>query len=216
MTTDATTAGTGQEAPPAPAPTTQAPQDAPPTAPATLLGQDAPPALDGPEPDAQQADKSADKPAGAPEKYEFQPPEGQQFDDKVLGAYSDAARELNLSQEAAQQMLDRLGPAIRDRQLERAAEAATHWREQAGADKEFGGVKLTENLAVAARALQQFGTPELKTLLNESGLGNHPEVIRAFYRAGKAISEDRFVGSGGTAPQSGGDARSFYPNSNLT
>jgi len=26
-----------------------------------------------------------------------------------------------------------------------------------------------------------------------TGLGNHPEVIRAFYKAGKAISEDRFI-----------------------
>jgi hypothetical protein len=61
-------------------------------------------------------------------------------------------------------------------------------------DKEFGGDKLSENLGVAKKALDAFGTAELRSLLNQSGLGDHPEVIRFMYRAGKAISEDRFVG----------------------
>jgi len=46
---------------------------------------------------------------------------------------------------------------------------------------------------VARKALETFGTPELRDVLNMTGMGNHPEVIRAFYKAGKAISEDRFV-----------------------
>ena len=60
-------------------------------------------------------------------------------------------------------------------------------------DKEIGGEKFTENLALARKALESFGTPELQDVLNMTGLGNHPEVIRAFYKAGKAISEDRFI-----------------------
>jgi hypothetical protein len=67
-------------------------------------------------------------------------------------------------------------------------------------DKEFGGPALAENLSVAKKALDAFGTAELRTLLNESGLGNHPEIVRLFFRAGKAISEDRVVtGSTGQA-----------------
>ena len=51
-------------------------------------------------------------------------------------------------------------------------------------------------------------------VLEESGLGNHPEVIRVFYRAGKAISEDRFVaGQAGKTNQ--GDARRLYAASNM-
>jgi len=46
---------------------------------------------------------------------------------------------------------------------------------------------------VAKKALDSFGTPELRTLLNESGIGNHPELIRFMVRAGKAISSDTFV-----------------------
>jgi hypothetical protein len=62
--------------------------------------------------------------------------------------------------------------------------------------------------------MDAFATPELRTLLNESGLGNHPEIIRAFYRAGKAISEDGFVAGGHKATDKG-DAKRLYPNSNM-
>lgn len=161
-------------------------------------------------PDAEQ-DKPED---GAPEKYDFKAPEGQRFDDSVLGAFSEVAKELNLSQSAAQKMLDKVAPVIQARQLEQIEAVRTAWAESAKTDKEFGGDKLNESLSVAKKALDQFGSPELKKLLNESGLGNNPEVIRVFYRAGKAISEDTFVG--GKAPKANAnDARTLYPNSSM-
>lgn len=143
------------------------------------------------------ADDQAAKPQGAPDKYEFKAPDGAAaFDDQVIEQFSVVARELNLPQDAAQKVLDKMGPAIQARQAETIQAARSMWAESAKSDKEFGGEKLTENLAVAKKALDTFGSPELRSLLNESGLGNHPEMIRVLYRAGKAISEDRFVGSG--------------------
>lgn len=145
------------------------------------------------------SDTAADKPAGAPEKYEFKAPEGAAFDDKVIGVYSEVARELNLPQDAAQKMLDKVAPVIASQQLEAIKTAQSAWLESTKSDKEFGGERLSENVAVAKKALDAFGTPELRQLLDDSGLGNHPEVVRLFYRAGKAISEDRLV-PGGTRP----------------
>ena len=163
------------------------------------------------------ADDQAAKPEGAPEKYEFKAPEGAAaFDDSVLEQFSEVARELNLPQEAAQKVLDKMGPAIQARQAETIQAARNMWAESAKSDKEFGGEKLNENLAVAKKALDQFGSPELRALLNESGLGNHPEMIRVLYRAGKAISEDRFVGSGRggkESPRGQSDyAKALYPS----
>lgn len=166
-------------------------------------------------PEGEQAEGEQSKPEGAPEKYEFKAPEGKDFSPQVLSAFSDAAKELNLTQDAAQKMLDKIGPAFAERQEAAMTEARTQWANDSRSDKEFGGGKLDENLAVAQKALEKFGSPELRTLLNESGLGNHPEIIRAFYRAGKAISEDSFVGGKASAPNAS-DARSLYPNSNLT
>ena len=154
------------------------------------------------------------KPEGAPESYEFKAPEGTQFDDAVIGAFSEVAKELNLPQDQAQKVLDKMAPVIAARQAEQFQAARTEWAEAAKTDKEFGGEKLTENLGTAKKALDALATPELRTLLEESGLGNHPEVIRVFYRAGKAISEDRFVaGQAGRTNQ--GDARRLYAASNM-
>ena len=154
------------------------------------------------------------KPEGAPESYEFKAPEGTQFDDAVIGAFSEVAKELNLPQDQAQKVLDKMAPVIAARQAEQFQAARAEWGEAAKTDKEFGGEKLAENLGVAKKALDTFATPELRALLDASGLGNHPEVIRVFYRAGKAISEDRFVaGQAGKTNQ--GDARRLYAASNM-
>lgn len=154
------------------------------------------------------------KPEGAPESYEFKAPEGVQFDDTVIGAFSEVAKDLNLPQDQAQKVIDKMAPVIAARQLEQFQAARVDWAEAAKADKEFGGDKLAENLGMAKKALDTFATPELRALLEESGLGNHPEIIRMFYRTGKAISEDRFVaGQGGKTNQ--GDARRLYAVSNM-
>jgi hypothetical protein len=39
-----------------------------------------------------------------------------------------------------------------------------------------------------------------RTLLNETGLGNHPEMIRAFARIGERVSEDGFALAGTASP----------------
>jgi hypothetical protein len=167
---------------------------------------------------AQEATKPEDKPAGAPEKYEFKAPDGMALDGELMGEFEGIARELNLPQEKAQLVVDKLAPKMAERMVAQQAQvvqqARTEWAETARADKEFGGDSLPANLAMAQKAMTTFGTPELRTLLDESGLGNHPEVIRAFYRAGKAISEDSRVVNGqqGNQPASRDPAKSLYPN----
>lgn len=166
-----------------------------------------------PKPGDQAQGTQTQAPQGAPEKYEFTLPQGIQLDDKGLGAFSEVAKDLNLTQDAAQKVLDKMGPVIAGRHAEVLTQAKAQWVEAAQTDKEYGGEKLAENLAVAKKALDTFGTPELRTLLNESGLGNHPELIRAFFRAGKAISEDKFVPATGGSPKGvKAAADALYPN----
>lgn len=178
-------------------------------------GQTAPKADDKPaEGEKAEGDKGTQQQA-APEKYEFKLPEGVEVDAEVMGKLEGIAKELNLSQEAAQKFAD-LGPELLQKwgktQTEAIQKTQGEWLEATKTDKEFGGEKIDANIAVAKKALDTFGTPALAKLLNDTGLGNHPEVIRAFYRAGKAISEDRHV-SGGAAPSGRKDAASvLYPN----
>lgn len=161
-----------------------------------------------------EAKQDEGKPQGAPEKYEFATPDGMQFDDAVVGAFSEVAKDLNLSQEAAQKILDKVGPVMAAQQNEALQAASAEWAEASKTDKEFGGDKLNENLAVAKKAMDQFASPELRALLNESALGNNPEVIRMFYRVGKAISEDGFVVGGNAKNAELSAAQRMYPGMN--
>ena len=185
----------------------QQPAAAPETDGATLLG-------DGAEGDAaEQTKDEGEKPEGAPEQYEWAAPEGVTLDESVMGSLSEVAKELNLSQDAAQKLVDKMAPAMAQRQVAQVQAMQAEWRESSSGDAEFGGAKLAENMAVAKKALDAFATPEFRQLLEQTGMGNHPEVIRTFYRAGKAISEDGLVS--GSAPKAPRDARSLFPASNM-
>lgn len=204
----------------APAPSEQAAPAAEAPAPA---GDPAKPEGDKPQPGAEgdkpqedkpaDGDKPADKPddkeqkqEGAPEKYEFKPAEGQELDTAALEQFEPIARELNLSNEQAQKMVDLYGtkilPMVQQQQAEAWQKTTEQWAADVKADKEIGGDKLTASLSKAQQALETFGTPELKEYLNETGLGNHPELVKAFVKIGKAMSEDNMVSAANTGQRS--------------
>lgn len=154
-----------------------------------------------------EGEKPEEKPASdIPEKYEFKAPEGQELDTALLAEFEPLAREFGFSQENAQKLVDfyaaKILPRLEAKQAEAWGTTAAGWAESAKADKEYGGDGLAANLAVAKSALDKFGTPELVSVLNETRLGDHPELIRVFYRIGKAISDDSVMSSNGG---SGGD-----------
>ncbi len=151
----------------------------------------------------------------APEAYEFKAPDGQSFNEQVLAAYTTAAKELDLTQDAAQKILDSVAPVMAAQQAEAVTALKAGWAEASKNDAEFGGEKFDENLAVAKKGLESFATPEFVEFLNTSGLGDHPEVLRTFLRIGKAIGEDNKIVTGGPtkdAPKT--LAQRMYPGMN--
>ncbi|WP_318587792.1 peptidase [Enterobacter hormaechei] len=167
---------------------------------------------DGEKP-ADKPDDKEQKPEGAPEKYEFTAGEGVELDTEALKDFEPVARELNLTNEQAQKLVDaypKILAGVQQRQAEAWQKQTEGWAETVKADKEIGGDKLTANLSAAQRALEQFGDPELKKYLDSTGLGNHPALVKAFIKVGKAMSEDKVVTGG---HESGGSdlISAFYP-----
>lgn len=152
------------------------------------------------------------------EYAEFNKPEGMLFEPKIMDEFIASAKEAKLSQDQAQKLVD-MGAQLQEKLLaeQRAAWDAqrTTWAESAQSDKEYGGDKFNENLAIAKQAYDALATPELKELLDTTGIGNHPEMIRVFYKAGLLLSEDKVVAADRGAAPSANDPRSLYPNSNL-
>lgn len=141
----------------------------------------------------------------------FDLPEGVTFDEKGAADFKALAKELNLAPDAAKKIADLAASRARA-QFEQNRQLIDGWAEQVKADKEIGGDKLTENLAIAKKAVDTFGSPALRELLEATGLGNHPEVVKAFLKAGKAISEDGFVRGAPKAPTTESDlAKSLFP-----
>ena len=140
----------------------------------------------------------SEAPEGAPENYEFNAKVAdapQELDPEVLTAFGDVAKELNLSQEAAQKVLDKVAPVVQAKQAKALEDAKAGWVNDSQSDEEFGGENFDANLKTAKSALDTFGNDALKSLLVETGFGNHPEIIRFMYRAGKSISEDSYIGN---------------------
>lgn len=143
---------------------------------------------------------------------EFEVPEGVALDEQGATEFKALAKELKLQPEAAKKLADLAASRARA-QHEAHAALIESWAESVKTDTEIGGEKLAENLAVAKRAVDTFGSPALKELLNQTGLGNHPEVVKAFFKAGKAISEDGFVRGAPKAPATESDlAKSLFPS----
>lgn len=132
----------------------------------------------------------------APTAYTLTAPEGQTIADGVMDAFRATAKDLDLTNEGAQSILDAVLPKMSEAAQERLDAHRTEWRDQAKNDDEFGGAGFETNVKIANQALSRFGSEEMKSLLVESGLGDHPEFVRAFYRIGKAISEDTILTGG--------------------
>lgn len=190
-------------------PTTDAGEPKPADTPALAAGAAAP-GSDATPPAGTQDPKPAD--AAAPESYELKMPEGIELDKAAADEFTAVAKELKLDQPTAQKLAD-IAAKMQQRQVESHQTLVQSWVEKVNTDKEIGGDKLQENLGIARKALETFGSPELRDVLNATGFGNHPEVIRAFYKMGKAISEDRFVKGSPPGPETD-IAKRMFPSMN--
>lgn len=157
------------------------------------------------------AEKKDEQPEGAPEAYEaFTVPEGIEIDEEVMPDVQDLFKDLNLPQAKAQEVFEKL-LGIQERingtpeqQIQHAEQQIialnTSLAEQCKALPDIGGEKFTESLTTASRVMQQFGTPELRSLIALTGVGSHPEFFKMMVAIGSKMSPDTFE-QGGETPQ---------------
>lgn len=143
----------------------------------------------------------AEKP---PETYTFSLPEGMELDEDGAAQFQELGKELGLTQAQADKLIGVYANRMQQ-QAESGADAlmaqakaqSQTWREETLADTEIGESGLTD----AGRAVERFGSDSLKKLLDESGMGNHPDVVRFCMRVGKAFAEDSLETGTGAGAQ---------------
>lgn len=145
----------------------------------------------------------ADAAAGAPETYELTPPEGfEALDPELMGEAEPVLRDLDLSNEQAQKLVPLVGKAIlADRartnaiEQQKVADLRKGWSDAFEADPEIGGANRKATEQAAARFFDHYGLKPgegLRQLLDDSGIGNHPDMIRVIARAGRDLAEGSF------------------------
>ena len=152
----------------------------------------------------------------SPEFYsDFTLPEGVTLDEAALGKAAPIFKELGLNQEQAQKLVDLQAEMVQEgarSQTETFDQLIDGWKKDAENDKEFGGDKFEESISTASLAVEKFGTPEFKQLMEDHGVGNHPEMIRFMVKVGSLLREDVPGGTVGASTQKKDRVSVLYPN----
>lgn len=219
----------GETVVPAAGSTTVTPAAAPATTEGTALGATPPAtpvadatALGGAQPKGEAGGAGQGQPVTPNAPIELKLPEGVTLDAKVVEDYKKLVEKFD-PQKGLEFVAATREAAINDLQKQvedRVKEQRTKWLADAKADKEIGGNAWDDSIVAARKAVDILGGDSLRELLNKSGLGDHPGIIRAFVRVGKAISEDSIGGKGNDAPTPQTESerekafqRKMYPNS---
>ena len=117
-------------------------------------------------------------------------PENSLLDTTALAAFKQMAAHVNLSAQGLQQWLsyeeNRLQAAAQTAEKNRRAEVE-NWARQT---QEMFGPQWQAEVSKAVRGAEAFGGAPLRQLLEETGLGNHPVMVRTFHAVAKRICED--------------------------
>ena len=154
----------------------------------------------------EQATQEQQEQQHVPVQYNFKQEYGFSAEDNTK--LTDVFKKAKLSQEQADILLNAYHGDVANlgQQFDNELQAAivnqrNTWANQVKADNELGGQNFANTKLNIGRVMQQFGTPELKNFLNESGLGYNPDFVRFMNKVGTLIGNDtNFINSQGAIP----------------
>lgn len=145
-------------------------------------------------------------PPAIPDSYTFKSPDGFALDDALVKDVTPLLREMGLSQDNAQKLVDWYGKnvlATQDRAAKAVESMRTEWRSEVAKDPEIGS-KLDTVKANIGRALTSLNDPKLvddfKAAMDLTGAGDHPAVIRAINKWAAMVNEGQHVSGSGPSP----------------
>ena len=130
-----------------------------------------------------------------PDGYNF----GTEPGDNRLDFFKDAVHKIGLTQDQATNMLQ-LYAAVENEQSKASDRANADFAVESQIElKREWGVDYDSKIDMAQRAFAQFATPEFSKIMDETGIGNHPELLKAFSKVGEAMGDDKLVVGAGRA-----------------
>jgi len=136
-----------------------------------------------------------------PEGYAFSPGEtATGYDTALSNWFREAAHAVHMPADMAQALHDRFreqAATARAQQWQSAEHERQHCESQLRRD---WGRSYDARLEDARRAVERLGGDTLKQVFNDSGLGDHPALVRAFADIGRLLA-----GTASATPQNGSD-----------
>jgi hypothetical protein len=143
--------------------------------------------------------ETPDAAAKVEQKFEIKASDGSPVDAATADKIASFAKEQGLSPAQAQAIYNRETAAVTAFSAEQEKqynERKSQWVETLKNHKEIGGQHFEKNIQAAHIAMKQFATPEFIKTLEDTGLGNHPNLVEVFYNISKAMADDKYVPAG--------------------
>ena len=121
-----------------------------------------------------------------PDQYYFD----ERFADANLDDFRNIAHNLGLSQNQAEKILDMYSQANYDQMQEAETRHGEMQAQGINALQKEWGKSYNENVELARRAFTNFASKEALDIMEDSGLGNHPEIVKMFSKIGNLLKED--------------------------
>lgn len=126
----------------------------------------------------------ADKPA-VPEEYQFNLGEGLSISDELKARFTKVAKESNMTQQQADALMKMHSEAMLE-VMQAGDKQAAEWESESVKQ----GLCTKEKLGYAVEAIKVFGGDEVRDILIQTGVANHPAVLGFLERIGELIHED--------------------------
>ena len=146
----------------------------------------------------------------APENYtDYTMPEGIKVDPMLISKFNPIFKECNLTQDQAQKLVSAQAEEIAAYQKNMQS-TFDGWKAES---QKLLGSTPEKSLALTAKVFDSFdGGKDVRTLLEQTHLGDHPTMVKFFKALGESMVEDNFVPGSSAGQQSQkSPAKIMYP-----
>lgn len=130
-----------------------------------------------------------------PDNYDFGLGEGVQLTPEDQAAYNELFKSWGLTQEQVTQLSQleqNLGSRLQQEAADVLSTTMQSWEDAAKADPQIGGDKWDETLHYAGIVMDKYADEDIAELLDTTGMGSHPALLRVFSDLGRLMAPDTF------------------------
>lgn len=145
--------------------------------------------------------------------YDLKVPENSFISDARVQELTKLAKDNGLTNEQAQSLVNVEHDAVTrfaKAQVDEFNKLKAGWKNEVQADKDFGGDKYRETVAVAHEFVKNYAPQSLIAELEKTGYGDYPDLVKMFAKAGRDLESAKFIPSRSASKTPQSKAEKWY------